>query len=273
MTKRDTGNHAMTLVEMHRYLSTFEVKDKYRAERDTYLQVHLLRLQRILAKLPPGQPGDKLLELGASPYLMTLLLKRDTPFDVFTAIFHGDDRPSPFSVTKYNPVYDVKYTFSCHNFNVERDRFPYSDDFFDIVLCCELLEHLALDPTHMLVEIHRVLKPGGRVLITTPNVLVWRNVNALLRKRENIYHRFSGYGVYGRHNREWTLDEVTQLVDGCGYCIECAEQMDTYPHPCISAWLKRLFPHLRDMLFVLARAEGEPRSYYPDNLYMAMYAK
>lgn len=122
----------------------------------------------------------------------------------------------------------------------------------------------------MLVEIHRVLKMGGWVVVTTPNVLVLRHLDALLRKRQNIYSPYSGYGAYGRHNREWTLDEVVQLLRGCGYTIESAQIVDTYPHPFLSATLKRIFPHWRDMIGVVARTGRERTVYYPENLYVSM---
>ena len=272
MTRAGINGDTATAEEMRHYLSTFEVSDVYRSERDEYLVAHLCRLQSTLALLPPGRPDSTLLELGAAPYLMTLLLKRYTHYRVFATGYDAERSVAETAVHLSNPEYGVEYTFDRANFNVEQDHYPYPDAFFDLVLCCELLEHLTLDPTHMLVEIHRVLKPGGQVLITTPNVLVLRNVMALLRKRQNIYGPYSGYGVYGRHNREWTLAEVVQLVSGCGYQIEIAQVHDTYPHRGYSAWLKKLFPHLRDALFVLARAEGEPIYYYPEDLYAARHA-
>jgi SAM-dependent methyltransferase len=39
--------------------------------------------------------------------------------------------------------------------------------FFDAVICTEVIEH-ASEPARMLTEIARVLKPGGRLVITTP---------------------------------------------------------------------------------------------------------
>lgn len=264
--------HIDTAEKMYRYLSGFSVDDKYQSERDEYLEAHFLRLRVTLAQIPLGQPGGRLLELGAAPYIMTLMLKRDTPYEVFAA-GRREDKPSEFSITRHNRERGETHSFTCQNFNVEKDPFPYPSGWFDVVLCCELLEHLVEDPTHMLVEIHRVLRPGGRLLVTTPNVLVLRNVNALVRKRQSIYGPYSGYGVYGRHNREWTMREVVQLVRGCGYHVEGQQLLDTYPHRGCAALLKRLFPHLRDMICVLAHAEGESQHYYPDNLYVAMHER
>lgn len=42
-----------------------------------------------------------------------------------------------------------------------------ADNRFDIVLCTEVLEHV-LQPFDAVAEIHRILKPGGVALITTP---------------------------------------------------------------------------------------------------------
>jgi len=48
-------------------------------------------------------------------------------------------------------------------------RLPFKDDYFDFVFAGEVIEHI-LDTKAFLIEIHRVLKPGGYVVITTPNL-------------------------------------------------------------------------------------------------------
>lgn len=50
------------------------------------------------------------------------------------------------------------------------EKFPFDDDSFDAVLCNQVLEHV-FNPEQFLSEIHRVLKPGGRLLLTVP--FVW----------------------------------------------------------------------------------------------------
>ena len=47
---------------------------------------------------------------------------------------------------------------------------PYDNNSFDIVVAAELIEHL-LDQTKFLNECNRVLKPGGSLVISTPNIL------------------------------------------------------------------------------------------------------
>lgn len=58
-------------------------------------------------------------------------------------------------------------------------RLPYAGGFFDAVFAGEIVEHL-VDPDHLLEEIHRVLIPGGFLILTTPNLAALHNRLALL---------------------------------------------------------------------------------------------
>jgi len=49
---------------------------------------------------------------------------------------------------------------------------PFDDASFDLVWCTEVIEHLHA-PKYLLDEIDRVLKPGGRAILTTPNSGWW----------------------------------------------------------------------------------------------------
>ena len=61
------------------------------------------------------------------------------------------------------------------------DIFPYPDESFETVLCCELIEHLFPDPMHLMAEINRILKPGGHLVLTTPNLASLRAISAILQ--------------------------------------------------------------------------------------------
>lgn len=61
------------------------------------------------------------------------------------------------------------------NLNVQ--PLPYADATFDVVTATEVIEHLA-DFRRVVEEIHRVLKPGGVCILSTPNIL---NLNSRLR--------------------------------------------------------------------------------------------
>ena len=57
--------------------------------------------------------------------------------------------------------------FKKHDLN---EGIPYDDGFFDCAFAIEVIEHLE-DPWKFLREIHRILKPGGFCIISTPNIL------------------------------------------------------------------------------------------------------
>ena len=62
---------------------------------------------------------------------------------------------------------------------------PYEDQFFDNVICTEVLEHAA-DPVRLMSEIKRVLKPGGHALITVPMVIEHHEI-PYDRRRFTVY--------------------------------------------------------------------------------------
>ena len=56
-------------------------------------------------------------------------------------------------------------------------RLPYEDGAFDLVVCMEVIEHVP-NQLHLISEMARIVRPGGRAIVTTPNIL---NINARLR--------------------------------------------------------------------------------------------
>ena len=62
---------------------------------------------------------------------------------------------------------------------------PYADGTFDRALCLDVLEHLTFeDQPRALAELHRVLRPGGELLVSVPNLAhLQSRVHFLLRGR------------------------------------------------------------------------------------------
>lgn len=65
--------------------------------------------------------------------------------------------------------FESQYGFQCHQVNLLEDKLPMEDNSVGAVLFFETIEHL-LDPTNAMMEIRRVLAPGGTAFITTPDM-------------------------------------------------------------------------------------------------------
>ncbi len=247
-------------------------------ESRRYVETHRSRLEKTLAITPPGGPEDRVLEMGA--YLqITPALKTRLGYGEVRGCYYG-----PAGVTERHTVTSADgEQFECDVdlFDAERDPFPYPDEYFTTVLCCEVLEHLAADPVHMLVEIHRILRPGGHLVLTTPNIVSLRAISAILQGyHPSLFSQYvrapNGQQPEPRHHREYAPREIRELLEGCGFTVLRLETgpFRDEPHPEL-AWVQHLLKryHLPEELrgediYALARKSGPVRVRYPEWLYV-----
>jgi glycosyltransferase involved in cell wall biosynthesis len=242
-----------------------------------YVDTHLTRLVKTLDITPPGGPQDRILEMGA--YLqITPALRSKLGYGCVRGCYYG---PAG-KVDRRSAVSADGETFDCEIdlFNAEKDRFPYPDGHFATVLCCELIEHLTEDPMHLMSEINRILKPGGHLVLTTPNIGSLRGIAAILEG----YHPgiFTAYirpradgEVEARHNREYTPKEIERLLLNSGFTVTLLETgpFRQTPRP-EEGWVLNLLErfglprNLRgDDIYVVGRKSGTVRERFPDWLY------
>lgn len=125
-------------------------------------------------------------------------------------------------------------------------RLPFADEQFDAVVCFETMEHFHFNPVPFVRDLHRVLRPGGRVFITVPNQAKLDKRLALLRGRSVLppvpgYYQFAGQAFYGFHWREYTLGELVALFDPV-FTVESARYLQTFetrPDATLGRRLKR----------------------------------
>jgi glycosyltransferase involved in cell wall biosynthesis/SAM-dependent methyltransferase len=265
---------AADLPEVEQYLRGWAVDE---ASRD-YLDTHRTRLVRTLEITPAGGPEDRVLEMGA--YLqVTPALRNKLGYGEVRGCYYGPaGRIDHRTVTSADGE-----TFSCEidHFDAEKDRFPYPDEHFSTVLCCELIEHLFEDPMHLMSEVNRILKPGGHLVLTTPNVAALRGISAiLLGYHPGFFHAYinpaaeSGE-VDARHNREYTAREIHRLLDTSGFAVARLEtgEFRDLPHPEFG-WVTHLLRRYRletdlrgDGIYALGRKTGPVKERYPGWLY------
>lgn len=205
--------------------------------RPAYVRHHLERSLAAIALVPQAAERGRLLELGSGIYLMTFLLARLRNYDLDLVQYWGQPSGTHRSVL-VNARTGARRIMPFREFNAERDDFPYEDARFDVIVNCDAIEHLLCNPVHMLAECHRVLKPDGVMVVTTPNVLRIDNVVRLLRGR-NIYDKYVLESASARHPREYTPDELARLVESVGFSVRHLETRDVSA-PGAGPWARRL---------------------------------
>jgi SAM-dependent methyltransferase len=90
------------------------------------------------------------------------------------------------------------------------EPFPFADGQFAVVWCSEVLEHL-FDPAFALREMHRILRPGGRLLVTVPYHGGLKNVLIALFKWDEHF------AAHNPHIRFYTKRTLGRIVQAAGF--------------------------------------------------------
>jgi len=259
--------------DLRNYLARWLSPEK---ESALYFDEHIHRLVRTVQLTPPDTGDGRILEMGC--YLqITPALRRVLGYGEVRGSYLG----SPGRELRLAEARDGEcFECSIDTFDAEKDLFPYPSDYFNTVLCCELIEHLQRDPMWMMGEIHRVLKPGGVLLLTTPNVVSLRSVSGVLRgEHPGFYTAYPNpsrdLADNPKHAREYTPTEISQLFTAAGFVVD---HIETGPYGDAvlagAEWAGNLLTSLNqplelrgDCIFALGRKGVLPRDFRPSWLY------
>ncbi len=139
---------------------------------------------------------------------------------------------------------------------------PIRSESVDVVVMSEVIEHL-VDTDSAVEEAYRVLKPGGSLLLSTPNLAAWYNRGLLALGIQPVFSEVSLRSVFGRPGRQVAghLHMFTRraLVDFlAAYGLDCVRVSGATYHdvPAGLRPLDRLFchwPSAASILLVRAR--------------------
>jgi SAM-dependent methyltransferase len=108
--------------------------------------------------------------------------------------------------------------------NLLDDDPPAFKSAFDLVILAEVVEHMPLPPYVVLNKVRSWLRPGGALLVTTPNLFRMRNLIRMVRGRDP-FDRFmlprADVGV--GHQTEYSADHLAWQVREAGFIIERLE--------------------------------------------------
>lgn len=129
---------------------------------------------------------------------------------------------------------------------------PFADHEFDAVLMLDVIEHLAItDQPRALAEAHRVLRPGGRLVIAIPNLahlasrLVFLTAGRLVRTAR-----------VNKHPGDRPIGEYLEILAESGFVVEQHRGVQLTLPARAERWLRRLFGRQRLERFIYSPARS-----------------
>lgn len=156
-------------------------------------------------------------------------------------------------------LYGIEYTEACiktaednhiniFNINIEYNKIPVKDEYFDIIIANQVIEH-SKELFWIFSEVSRTLKKGGILIIGVPNLASLHNRLLLLAGEQP-----TSIETLGPHVRGFTAPSLKRFIETDGYFkVQSIKGSNYYPFPVrIARRLSRIFPRSSVSIFVLA---------------------
>ena len=198
-------------------------------------QKHVYEAVVRAARRVPGYPKRRVLDLSAGRGEIAAALAADG-CDVRGTHFRVDDYKTAGAAPPAGVPIDADIDLT--------RRLPYADGAFDLVILCEVAEHL---PSHFPVisEIGRILAPSGRLILSTPNIarlhsrwhFFWTGTHKLIRRR--VGWDLAADDLYAYHVSPVDFPLLHTLLHQAGLAVE---RLDVTRFKWRHAWLFLLYP-------------------------------
>jgi SAM-dependent methyltransferase len=181
---------------------------------------YIRTVRDILQVRPPEQVSVRVLELGAF-FGVNCMALSSLGYHV-TAADVPEFMELPVQVERF-----ARHGITTKSARLEDYVLPFEDESFDVIIMCEVLEHLNFNPLPLLKEINRIGSPNSIFYLSLPNAAQIRNrINALRGGAiginvEEFFNQLDPRSseIVNGHWREYTAPEIREILERLGYRI------------------------------------------------------
>jgi SAM-dependent methyltransferase len=193
-----------------------------------YLRCSVARLVRVARCLGAGPLEGPVLDVG-SYFGNASLMCRELGFPVDAIDSYAVYAPA---LTRCRDLMQARAVRVLDFADTGYDLAALPADHYGAVLCLGVIEHIAHTPRPLLEAVRRVLRPGGRLILDTPNIAYLYNRRRLARGESimaPIATQFDAAIPFEGHHREYSTTEVPWMLERVGF-VDIA--VETFNYSC-----------------------------------------
>ncbi len=169
--------------------------------------------------------NKKILDIGGGIGIMAIALKNlGAQLTVADKFIFPDEMKNCYTISNFDKLKHIwdENSIKIIRVDVAKDKLPFDDGYFDVVICDATVEHLDESPESLFKGIHRILKNGGIFMVTTPNLANFlRRLRFLFGRSPNwdIKEYFESGSNFRGHRREFTISEIIRMLEWSSFEI------------------------------------------------------
>lgn len=206
------------------------------------------------AKLLKQYCGEgTVVDAGAQPYYFSISLQQK-----------GYDVIALNKDLSYHREIHQEHNIDVRECDLERGPVPVNEGSVDAVVLMEVFEHLRINPIATLERIQEIIRPGGYLIMSTPNLYYLANIISFcsgngIKTQDDVQKAFKLYEDRGfpGHVRNYSESELRDIFEYCGFDVEQVSYHDDGSYGSMKQRLARHllkpFPKLQKSIYLVGK--------------------